>query len=38
MISTALQQETLDLLKQLVACPSLSGQEQGVAWIPSWKI
>ena len=31
MISTALQQETLDLLKQLIACPSLSGREQGVA-------
>ena len=31
MISEALQQETLDLLKQLIACPSLSGEEQGVA-------
>ena len=31
MISTALQQETLELLKKLIACPSLSGQEQGVA-------
>ena len=31
MISEALQQETLDLLKELVACPSLSGREQGVA-------
>lgn len=31
MISTALQNETLDLLKKLIACPSLSGQEQGVA-------
>ena len=31
MISAALQQETLDLLKKLIACPSLSGQEQGVA-------
>ncbi len=33
MISEALQQETLDLLKQLIACPSLSGEEQGVASI-----
>ena len=31
MISEALQRETLELLKKLVACPSLSGQEQGVA-------
>ena len=31
MISESLQQETLDLLQRLVACPSLSGQEQGVA-------
>ena len=31
MISEALQREVLDLLKQLIACPSLSGQEQGVA-------
>ena len=31
MISQALQQEVLDLLKKLIACPSLSGQEQGVA-------
>ena len=31
MISEALQQETLDLLKRLIACPSLSGREQGVA-------
>ena len=31
MISTALQQETLALLKRLVACHSLSGREQGVA-------
>ena len=31
MISAALQQETLDLLKKLIACPSLSGREQGVA-------
>ncbi len=31
MISEALQQEVLDLLKKLIACPSLSGQEQGVA-------
>ena len=31
MISEALQQETLSLLKKLVACPSLSGEEQGVA-------
>ena len=30
MISEALQRETLELLKKLVACPSLSGQEQGV--------
>ena len=33
MISEALQQETLDLLKRLIACPSLSGQEQGVAQV-----
>ena len=31
MISESLQQETLDLLQRLVACPSLSGREQGVA-------
>ena len=31
MIDTALQQETLDLLQKLIACPSLSGREQGVA-------
>ena len=31
MISEALQREVLDLLKKLVACPSLSGREQGVA-------
>ena len=31
MIGTALQNETLDLLKKLIACPSLSGREQGVA-------
>lgn len=31
MISVALQHETLDLLERLIACPSLSGQEQGVA-------
>ena len=31
MISTALQQETLALLKRLIACPSLSGREQEVA-------
>ena len=31
MINAALQQEVLDLLKQLIACPSLSGREQGVA-------
>ena len=33
MISEALQKETLELLKKLVACPSLSGREQGVAAI-----
>ena len=33
MISEALQQETLELLKRLIACPSLSGQEQGVAQV-----
>ena len=33
MISEALQQETLELLQRLIACPSLSGQEQGVARI-----
>ena len=33
MISEALQRETLDLLKRLIACPSLSGQELGVARI-----
>ena len=31
MISESLQRETLDLLQQLIACPSLSGREQGVA-------
>ena len=31
MIRDALQRETWELLKKLVACPSLSGQEQGVA-------
>ena len=31
MISEALQRETLELLKRLIACPSLSGREQGVA-------
>ena len=31
MISEALQRETLELLRQLIACPSLSGREQGVA-------
>ena len=31
MIDTTLQNETLDLLKKLIACPSLSGEEQGVA-------
>ena len=31
MISEALQRETLELLKKLIACPSLSGEEQGVA-------
>ena len=31
MISEALQRETLELLQRLIACPSLSGQEQGVA-------
>ena len=33
MINEALQNETLDLLKKLIACPSLSGEEQGVAEI-----
>ena len=33
MISEALQRETLDLLKRLIACPSLSGREQGVAQV-----
>ena len=33
MISEALQRETLELLKRLIACPSLSGREQGVARI-----
>jgi len=33
MISEALQQETLELLQRLIACPSLSGQEQGVAQV-----
>ena len=31
MISEALQREVLDLLQKLIACPSLSGREQGVA-------
>ena len=31
MISEALQREVLDLLQRLIACPSLSGREQGVA-------
>ena len=31
MIGEALQRETLELLKKLIACPSLSGEEQGVA-------
>ena len=31
MINEALQRETLELLEKLIACPSLSGQEQGVA-------
>ena len=33
MISEALQQETLTLLQRLIACPSRSGREQGVAGI-----
>ncbi len=33
MISEALQRETLELLQRLIACPSLSGREQGVARI-----
>ena len=33
MISEALQQETLELLQRLIACPSLSGREQGVAQV-----
>ncbi len=33
MISEALQQETLELLKRLIACPSLSGGEQGVVQV-----
>ena len=33
MISRALQEETLTLLKRLIACPSLSGEEQGAAEI-----
>ena len=31
MIGEALQRETLELLKKLIACPSLSGEERGVA-------
>ncbi|MDO4853193.1 MAG: M20/M25/M40 family metallo-hydrolase, partial [Clostridia bacterium] len=33
MIDRALQHEVLDLLKQLIACRSLSGEEQGVTAI-----
>ena len=33
MIDQALQKEGLDLLKQLIACRSLSGEEQGVTAI-----
>ncbi len=33
MISEALQRETLELLQRLIACQSLSGQEQGVAQV-----
>ena len=33
MINQALQTEVLDLLKRLIACRSLSGEEQGVTAI-----